>query len=500
GISSSIVTPICDIEKTGDSVPELDAGFYITASLMGVIVSLCVLAGIVDYFFAEKINHYPISKSLIYQLFISCSLYTNIASIFEVDTSNKEGQITSFHCIRFFSMLWVVTVHLYLTYMAFAVNPVDVMAISADLTSEVIVNGFFSVDSFFFMSGVLLTFTCSKSSKLRFKSYQKAPKETMSLRGWILYYAHWVLRLSPAFYFLVLFYTFILKQLMRDSPLNMNSIANGDNCRKSWWMEMLYLHNFVMHDTTCLSSWYLAADMQMYLITPLLIIPLAIKPITGFIVAAMVFIISTATNIFLVYHYHWPASEGWFGPVDPEQSNIENYDMLMYDSPLIRCQVVIMGMVVGWFLRTRKTMNIHPLVYLPCWILAIALMLTVVLAMYSAFSRLVWALGLTAITIFCYYGYGGPINSFMSWHIWVPLGRLSYSGYLIHIPIIQLVLAQSKDEVFFSNFLEFFTTRVISVTTITFFFAVFWSACFEVSFGRVEKLLLGNVRAATKTV
>lgn len=29
----------------------------------------------------------------------------------------------------------------------------------------------------------------------------------------------------------------------------------------------------------------------------------------------------------------------------------------------------------------------------------------------------------------------GPINAFMSWHIWIPLGRLSYSGYLIHIPV-----------------------------------------------------------------
>lgn len=30
----------------------------------------------------------------------------------------------------------------------------------------------------------------------------------------------------------------------------------------------------------------------------------------------------------------------------------------------------------------------------------------------------------------------GPMNSFMSWHIWVPLGRLSFCGYLVHYPVI----------------------------------------------------------------
>lgn len=37
-------------------------------------------------------------------------------------------------------------------------NPLDVMSMAKDLTSEVLTNGFYSVDSFFFISGVLLSF------------------------------------------------------------------------------------------------------------------------------------------------------------------------------------------------------------------------------------------------------------------------------------------------------------------------------------------------------
>ncbi|GMT15296.1 hypothetical protein PFISCL1PPCAC_6593, partial [Pristionchus fissidentatus] len=142
------------------------------------------------------------------------------------------------------------------------------------------------------------------------------------------------------------------------------------------------------------------------------------------------------------------------------------------------------------------------LINIACWIVGLSLMLTVVLglhdqsngvyipvfwrAMYSALSRVAFGLGLTWIIISCWYGYGGPINKFMSWHIWVPFGRLTYCGYLIHIPVMMLVLGQSTDTVFFTTFLEAFITRVVSVIAVTFLVATFWSALFEISFGKVK--------------
>ncbi|GMT12004.1 hypothetical protein PFISCL1PPCAC_3301, partial [Pristionchus fissidentatus] len=475
---SSLETPVCRITKTGDPLDEINAGFYITLSIMGVIVAICMLAGVVDYFFSEKLKKKTISRSLGWCVFMSCSLYSNISSIFDIGEAAKSDQIAPIHCIRFFSMAWVLMSHLFSSYLAVVANPDDVMALAKDWSSEVIINGFYSVDSFFFMSGVLLTF-------LWFKSYNRHPKETMSVYGWIMFYVHRILRLSPAFYILVIFFTFVLKQMLRDSPINMNDIIMQDSCSTTWWIEMLYLHNWIQQDKWCISwGWYLAADMQMYIFTPLLLIPLALKPLIGFLVATLVFTFSTAVNIFLVYYYHWPAAESFLYPADPEETNIENYSMLMYESPLIRCQIV----------------------YLVSWVAGLALMLTVLLglhnqtngelmdifwrAMYSAFSRPAWGIGLSVILIMCFYGYGGPINAFMSWHIWVPLGRLSYCGYLIHIPTMLLVLSQTKDEEYFSNFIEFFITRVMSIVGSTYFFAIFWSACFEISFGRIEKLLL----------
>ncbi|GMS82362.1 hypothetical protein PENTCL1PPCAC_4538, partial [Pristionchus entomophagus] len=193
--------PVCKFTKPGDITPDLDAGFYITLFIMGIIAGICVISGFVDFYFSERLKDSPISKSLGWQLLMSCSLYSNISSIFDVSESTKSGQISPIHCIRFFSMVWVLLSHLFSNYLAVVANPVDIMSIARDLTSEVITNGFFCVDSFFFMSGVLLTF-------LWFKIYQRQPRETMSIYGWIMFYVHRVLR-------------------------------------STWWVELLYLHNYV---------------------------------------------------------------------------------------------------------------------------------------------------------------------------------------------------------------------------------------------------------------
>ena len=88
--------------------------------------------------------------------------------------------------------------------------------------------------------------------------------------------------------------------------------------------------------------------------------------------------------------------------------------------------------------------------------------------MYSAFSKPIWAIGLSWIIISCYYGYGGecyrsgqifdfigPINQlFMSWDIWVPLSRLSYCVYLIHYMVVWYVMGLTQAPIIFSGFVD----------------------------------------------
>ncbi|GMT15297.1 hypothetical protein PFISCL1PPCAC_6594, partial [Pristionchus fissidentatus] len=228
-----VVNSVCDIQRTNDNVPELDVGFYVSVTIFGIIIVIGILAGIVDYFFADFAEKAGVTKSLGWRLFMAFSLYTNISSIFDVQNTHKDGQIGPIHCIRFFSMSWVVLGHFFSTYMIVAANPLDIFLMGRDFLSEFIMNAYFAVDSFFFMSGVLLTF-------IWFKNYHKNPSGTNSLVSWIMFYIHRIIRLSPAYYMAVIFYTWILKQLFIDKPLNMNIMYTQDYCRETWWIELLY--------------------------------------------------------------------------------------------------------------------------------------------------------------------------------------------------------------------------------------------------------------------
>uniref|UniRef100_A0A914NYM0 Acyltransferase 3 domain-containing protein n=1 Tax=Panagrolaimus davidi TaxID=227884 RepID=A0A914NYM0_9BILA len=145
----------------------------------------------------------------------------------------------------------------------------------------------------------------------------------------------------------------------------------------------------------------------------------------------------------------------------------------------IRCQVNIMGIIVGWILQRHKRIKIHPIINIGGWILGLSMMLASLfglfhyfnghqlllfwMATYSFLSKPAWELGLTWLIVSCYYGYGGPINQFMSWNIWVPLGRLSYCAYLVHLPIAIYIFGLEQNEIYFSSIWQiisnyFFTT------------------------------------------
>ena len=55
---------------------------------------------------------------------------------------------------------------------------------------------------------------------------------------------------------------------------------------------------------------------------------------------------------------------------------------------------------------------------------------------YAGFHRAAWGLALGWLIFACCRGYGGWINEFLSWGAFVPLSRMSYIIYLMHITVI----------------------------------------------------------------
>ena len=100
------------------------------------------------------------------------------------------------------------------------------------LLINAILNGFPSVDSFFLISGVLLTY-------LTLKELEKT-------RGRIsipLFYIHRYLRLTGTYLIIIGFHATVLKYLCF-GPKFKSLVEAGKGCQKGWWANLLYINNF----------------------------------------------------------------------------------------------------------------------------------------------------------------------------------------------------------------------------------------------------------------
>ncbi|KAG7305293.1 hypothetical protein JYU34_009338 [Plutella xylostella] len=59
----------------------------------------------------------------------------------------------------------------------------------------------------------------------------------------------------------------------------------------------------------------------------------------------------------------------------------------------------------------------------------------------NAAARSVWASAVAWIVVACHHNYGGVVSWFLSLAAWRPLSRLSYAVYLLHVPVLKLSAA-----------------------------------------------------------
>lgn len=53
-------------------------------------------------------------------------------------------------------------------------------------------------------------------------------------------------------------------------------------------------------------------------------------------------------------------------------------------------------------------------------------------AFLISFSRIVWGVTIAWVIYACHSGYGGFVNKFLSSRLWIPVGRIGFSLYLVH--------------------------------------------------------------------
>nr|XP_026692261.1 nose resistant to fluoxetine protein 6-like [Ciona intestinalis] len=197
----------------------------------------------------------------------------------------KEGTLPLLDGLRALSTTWVIVAHVLYIPMNAIDNPVysnDYYKAHGEV--QALSNGTFSVDSFFFLSGLLVAYL--------------GIKHLSNSNGKInipLMYSQRYLRLTPVYAFLLLFSMSLYKFFGYGPYWNDLASVMYNSCKDVWFANLLYFNNlYPVEAQQCFGwSWYLANDMQFYLLSPFILILLYRSKTFGFLVMMVLLIGST---------------------------------------------------------------------------------------------------------------------------------------------------------------------------------------------------------------
>ncbi|KAG9509053.1 Protein dachsous, partial [Fragariocoptes setiger] len=496
--------------------------------------------------------------SLAHQLLMSFSLRHNTDTIFDTTTGAanvssattreplsavhehahvKSGPpcIAALHGLKFISMIWIIINHSYsfaLQWMFFA-NPQPVQDVYKTAASQLVANGTFAVDSFFFVSGFLVCLLSLDSSTVQRQQQQQrqqteSGKPTPDKAGNVnytlnddnnntngkLHHAttkskeykqtyqqqkvplfpegqqitlevlkqgawdgaqrlfHRYIRMMPLMMAIIGFGATLLRY-MGDGPAWIDSTVMFDMwCRKNWYINMIFMHNFINRENMCLShSWYTAVDMQLFIMAQVIMFLLNKKPKLGFIVICVCLAVTQLTTAVLTILHHLPAVP-YFESVSEQTMDL--YYGEIYIKPYCRAGPYLIGMILAYLLRNNVRIQLTRARTLFAWTATMFAFVAILMAMqpamngkipsdyqaalYSSLSRPLWAICMSWVIYACMHGHGGFVDAILSAKIWIPFSRLTYPAFLIH-PIVMALFYGSRHTTF--DFSHYFMVYLI---------------------------------------
>ncbi|KAF6205304.1 hypothetical protein GE061_019474 [Apolygus lucorum] len=370
---------------------------------------------------------------------LSFSAKRNLKTICESKVG--EDTISTIHGLRSISMAWVILGHTCISAFRYSDNTKYRAIAEAQFMFQTINNGAYSVDTFFFISGLLVSFlyfrTTAKVDVTKLTGFTGFLSGVMEFIGMFCY--RFARLTAPYFY--VMGIVLVSMRWFHHNSLFETPTNDYVNCELYWWRNLLYINTlFPVQDMCMLWSWYLSDDTQFFVLGSILLI-LAVKHFRIAFSCMVVFLVSSwITTAMIAYdNNHIPNSD------DP----LALFDKI-YDKPWTRLGPYLIGMSVGWILfKTDCKIRMTKMTVAIGWVLSSSTLLFLIYGLYnsklspitaaafSSLSHTAWALGLAWIVIACSVGYGGYITKILSSSFLYPFSRVTYCAYLIHPVVIR---------------------------------------------------------------
>ena len=243
----------------------------------------------------------------------------------------------------------------------------------------------FSVDSFLFIGATLLSYLLLKDLDKTHGWFNRSGPLRIGL-----FYLNRYLRLTIPYGLAILVFAGIFP-LVFTEPMGVASFVQyeGEECRKYWFRHLLYYNTFSFREDgqikgdNCLGqTWYLAFDMQWFLVSPLVVYPLwlakygkpqTIAAVSYWIVLFMAFLAPMIAYIDDIYgwiKYHIVHLLPFFPGFAPWGQRSHCY---------------LLGLMMGFILHStkRKKIKIHWAINLSMWMMAFVLACSLTYGTYN---------------------------------------------------------------------------------------------------------------------
>ncbi|KAJ2937916.1 hypothetical protein O0L34_g14189 [Tuta absoluta] len=376
---------------------------------------------------------------------IAWSIRVNWCRLFATYDTGGDPRLTalkSVQGIRAFTLAMVMLAHsMIVHHMAYIHNPEIIERNGSHWASMIFHNGSVVVQAFFLLSSFLFTYN------LLILAETKKKKLNLCMLPQCL--MHRVIRILPLHLFMVgLTATWWVRSSSGAlwTPLIRESAAA---CRRKWWTHALFLNNLIYPDDKCLiQSWFLAADMQLYIVAAALTLLLARsrKPVR---ILSILLLGSVLANFAIAYYFNLKPIMMLMNPEQIRSQYVgEPSFNWLYSAPWGSLPASLLGVLLAFLQRDLLASGYKPessLIFriaYPLFFPALILWLLgghlvrgaspIAVAAYAAVDRVGYVL-IGTVGLIGFFNHVDSIwKRFFEWRGWVPIGRMSLAVLLVH--------------------------------------------------------------------
>ncbi|CAB3360019.1 Hypothetical predicted protein [Cloeon dipterum] len=431
---------------TNDAVP-LSSGDLAFIGCVAIIAGLVFLSSVIETKFGVKED-----AGFAYSCLMAFSLPTNWRKLFVI--SHHPGALKSLDGVRVLSTLWVVAGHkIIFTLQEPWANKCFQVKSLEKLANMPFTNNMPSVDTFFLMSGMLRSYNLLKEFQgNRFRFFTDVARR--------------YLRLTPVYALVIAFYATLLTRLGSGPRWEKFVTEPGEACDANWKNNLLYINSYVHNNKHCMiQTWYLASDMQLFLVSPLVVYALWKKPTTGKLI---LFLLAAIPICFTAwYTYIFEVLPTYL--LNNSDEKLISYQRDVHITTHHRMAPYVVGLALGYILYVKKNLHLSLMSVISGWLMCLLTLYVVVFgafnivqydheydpvesALYASLHRIAWAFAVGWLIFACNNERGGWITKILSLNVFQPLSKISYCIYLSHYVILMVGTARIKTPLFADDY------------------------------------------------